>query len=85
MFEIIKGTLSIGNKIRKNETFLIPGLMQIGRAIGMRTRDQALQELVDADLITRETAAGIADKPERFGGAATPSAASSAAGGGPPS
>lgn len=79
MFEIIKGTLSIGNKIRKNETFLIPGLMQIGMSIGMRTRDQALQELVEADLIRRETAAGIADKPERFGGGAS---ASSATGGG---
>lgn len=66
LFEIIKGTLSIGSKIRKNETFLIPGLMQIGRQLGMRTRDQALSELVEAGLITPETAWRTAEKPSTF-------------------
>lgn len=78
-FEVIRGTLSIGNKIRKRETFQIPGLMQIGRHLGMRTRDQALAELLGADLITTETALRYAEKPENF----SPSAAAGSARGGP--
>jgi twitching motility protein PilT len=65
-FEVLKGTMSIGNMIRKSETFQIPGLMQIGRKLGMRTLDQALASLVEADLIAPETAWQTADKKETF-------------------
>ncbi len=65
-FEVLKCTMSVGNMIRKNETFQIPGLMQIGYQIGMRTLDQALSELVEADLIAPELAWRLADKPESF-------------------
>ncbi|MCB1056235.1 MAG: PilT/PilU family type 4a pilus ATPase [Acidobacteria bacterium] len=80
-FEIIKGTLSIGSKIRKGETFLIPGLMQIGRQLGMRTRDQALAELVEAGLITPETAWRNAEKPSTFAAQCDPAAIGGAGGG----
>ncbi|MCP4658156.1 MAG: PilT/PilU family type 4a pilus ATPase [bacterium] len=66
VFEVLKGIMSIANMIRKNETFQIPGLMQLGRHLGMRTLDQALGELVESDLIAPETAWRNADKPETF-------------------
>jgi twitching motility protein PilT len=66
LFEILKGTFSIGNKIRKAETFQIPGMMQIGRHVGMQTRDQALTELLEADIISAETAYRYAEKPATF-------------------
>jgi len=66
VFEVIKVTFSLGNKIRKDETLQIPGLMQIGRHLGMRTRDMALLELLDSDLIEPETAWRFAEKPSSF-------------------
>ncbi len=72
LYEVLKGTLSIGNKIRKAETFQIPGLMQIGRHLGMKTRDQALAELVEARAIAPETAYRNAEKPASFAAACDP-------------
>jgi twitching motility protein PilT len=66
VFEVLKGTMSIGNMIRKSETFQIPGLMQIGRKLGMRTLDQALASLVEAELISPETAWRNAEKQDTF-------------------
>ena len=44
----------------------LAGCTQIGRAVGMQTVDQALTDLVEADLITPETAWRRAEKPETF-------------------
>jgi twitching motility protein PilT len=66
VFEVLKGTLSVGKLIRDAKTFQIPGLMQIGRAVGMQTVDQALMGLLDARLITAEDAWLRAEKPETF-------------------
>ncbi len=65
-FEVLKGTMSVGSTIRRDETFQLPGLMQIGRQIGMRMLDQSLMDLVEADLISPETAWKAADKPATF-------------------
>jgi twitching motility protein PilT len=66
VFEVLKGTLSIGKLIRDNKTFQIPGMMQIGRSVGMQTVDQALMGLVEEGLIAAEEAWLRAEKPETF-------------------
>lgn len=65
-FETLRVTPSVGHTIRKGETFKIQGLMQIGRHLGNRTRDQALAELVQSFAIRPESAWLHADKPETF-------------------
>ena len=66
VFEVIKVTFSVGAKIRQGETFQIPSLMQIGRNLGMRTRDMALQEMIDNDIIEPEVAWRHAEQPATF-------------------
>jgi twitching motility protein PilT len=66
VFEILKGTPSVGNMIREGKTFQLPSLMQIGRSIGMRTVDVALEELLAAKLISPEAAYVRAEKKETF-------------------
>lgn len=66
VFEVIKATFSVGAKIRQGETFQIPSLMQIGRHLGMKTRDMALMEMVEKEQIDPETAWRYAEKPETF-------------------
>ncbi len=66
VFEVLKGTLSVGNLIRDNKTYQLPSQMQIGRRQGMQTRDMALMDLVDAGLVTAEDAWMRADQPAAF-------------------
>jgi twitching motility protein PilT len=66
VFEILKGTPSVSNLIREDKTFQLPSMMQIGRNAGMQTIDQALLDLVQADLVAAEDAWMRAEKPETF-------------------
>lgn len=66
VFEVLKGTFNVGNLIRDNKLHLISSLMQIGRTQGMQTVDMALEDLVEAELITPEAAWGRAEKQETF-------------------
>ena len=66
VYEVLKGTMPVGNLIRENKTWQLPSMMQIGRSFGMQTVDVALQELVDAGLISPEAAWRRAEKPETF-------------------
>lgn len=66
IFEVLKGTPSIGNLIRDNKTFQIPSMMQIGAHVGMQTVDMALVELYEANLVTAEMAWTKATKQETF-------------------
>ena len=66
VFEILKGTGSIGTLIRDNKTFQIPSMMQIGQNQGMQTVDMALMDLYEASLISAETAWMRAEKPALF-------------------
>ena len=50
------GTPAIGNLIREGKTFQIPSVLQTSRGEGMQTLDQALVELVERKMITKETA-----------------------------
>ncbi len=66
VYEVLKGTMNVGTLIRDSKTYQLPSLMQISRAAGMQTLDQSLEELVDAGLITAETAYARAEKKETF-------------------
>ncbi|MFO0725325.1 MAG: PilT/PilU family type 4a pilus ATPase [Myxococcota bacterium] len=68
VYEILKGTPSVGNMIREAKTVQLTSTMQIGRGLGMRTVDMALEELLGAKLISPETAYVRAEKKELFEG-----------------
>ena len=52
--EMLVNTAAIANCIREGKTFMIPGLIQTGRAQGMKLMDDALQELYLAGTISAE-------------------------------
>jgi twitching motility protein PilT len=66
VFEVLKGSLNVSTLIRDAKTFQLPSLMQISRAQGMQTLDQSLADLLDAGLITAETAYMRAENKEQF-------------------
>lgn len=66
VFEILKGTFSVGNMIRDDKTDQISSAMQIGRNLGMQSFDMAMMEMVEADVITPEVAWARAKKPATF-------------------
>ncbi|TFD81001.1 type IV pilus twitching motility protein PilT [Cryobacterium fucosi] len=54
--EVMVTTSAVANLIREGKTYQVSSAMQAGKALGMHTMDQHLAELVDAGLITRESA-----------------------------
>ena len=54
--EVLIANSAIGNLIREGKTFQIPSMMQVGRAQGMITLNEALMDLVRRNLITPEEA-----------------------------
>lgn len=64
--EILLSNLSLSNMIRDGKTFQIPSVMQMGRAAGMITMDEALMNLVKAGTVTFEDAAAKSPDPKAF-------------------
>lgn len=56
--EILVNTPAVANCIREGKTFMLPGVMQTGKAVGMVTMDDTLQNLYSAGLITQEECYG---------------------------
>lgn len=54
--EILMGTTAVRNLIREGKIHQIPSAMQTSQGVGMQTMEMHLRELVDRNLITRETA-----------------------------
>lgn len=52
--EILVNTPAVANTIREAKTFMLPGIIQTGKKLGMRLMDDSLIELYDAGIITRE-------------------------------
>jgi len=52
--EILVNTPAVANCIREGKTFMLPGIMQTGKAVGMITMDDSLQNLYARGLIDRE-------------------------------
>lgn len=53
--EIMLGTPAVRNLIREGKIHQLPGIMQTSQAVGMRTMQMALDELLIRNLITPET------------------------------
>lgn len=64
--ESLVATAAVRNMIRDGKTHQLMNVMQTGRAYGMRTMDDHLSELVEADLITAEAALTRARNRESF-------------------
>lgn len=54
--EFLVNTPAVANCIREGKTFMLPGIMQTGKALGMVTMDDSLKDLYHAGLITAEDA-----------------------------
>jgi twitching motility protein PilT len=54
--EILTNTPAVGNLIREAKTYMLPGVIQVGKKQGMRLMDNSLMELYDAGLISQEEA-----------------------------
>ena len=54
--EILTNSPAVGATIRDAKTFMLPGIIQTSRKVGMRLMDDALIELFDAGIISSEEA-----------------------------
>ena len=54
--EILMNTPAIGNVIREAKTFMLPGIIQTGKKLGMKLMDDSLVELFQAGIISAEEA-----------------------------
>src|SRR4026208_438767 len=62
--EVLIATGAVSNLIREGKTFQIPSMMQVGKAVGMVSLNEALLELVSKKLVEPEEAyAKAVDKP----------------------
>ncbi len=64
--EILLGTVAVRNLIRENKIHQIPSILQTSQSVGMRTMEMALIELVEKNLITKETAIEKTGNPQMF-------------------
>jgi len=58
--EILMNSPAVGNVIREGKTFMLPGVMQTGKNVGMIMMDDALVKLYKDGVITKEEALGRA-------------------------
>lgn len=54
--EILMNNPAVGNLIREAKTFMLPGVIQTGKKVGMKLMDDSLLELFQAGLISAEEA-----------------------------
>ncbi|MBA72321.1 MAG: type IV pili twitching motility protein PilT [Verrucomicrobiales bacterium] len=52
--ELLMNTPAVANSIREGKSFMLPGIMQTGKAVGMITMDDSLKNLYNAGLISQE-------------------------------
>lgn len=60
--EILMNTPAVGNVIREAKTFMLPGIIQTGRKLGMKLMDDSLAELFKAGLISADEAVARAEQ-----------------------
>jgi len=59
--ELLVNTPAVANCIREGKTFMLPGVMQTGKNVGMITMDESLRRLYVEGIISREEALFRAD------------------------
>jgi twitching motility protein PilT len=52
--EFLVNTPAVSHCIREGKTFMLPGIMQVGKNLGMITMDESLKNLWEAGVITTE-------------------------------
>ena len=60
--EILVNTPAVANCIREGKTFMLPGIIQTGRKLGMRLMDDSLTELYDQQAISQDEAYSRAEQ-----------------------
>jgi len=55
-------TPAVANCIREGKTFMLPGVMQTGRKLGMQLMDDSLISLYDRQIISQEEAYARAEQ-----------------------
>src|SRR5581483_5523682 len=60
--EILVNTPAVANTIRESKTFMLPGIIQTGKKLGMKLMDDSLMELYDAGMISQEEAFARAEQ-----------------------
>lgn len=60
--EILMNSPAVANIIRESKTFMLPGVIQTGRRLGMKLMDDSLIELFQAGIITGEEALARAEQ-----------------------
>lgn len=59
--EILVNTPAVANCIREGKTFMLPGIMQTGKSVGMVTMDDSLKTLYSQGYISRDECFGRSD------------------------
>jgi len=54
--EVLMNTPAVANTIREAKTFMLPGIIQTGKKLGMKLMDDSLQDLYDRQVISQEEA-----------------------------
>ena len=60
--EILVNTPAVAHTIREGKTFMLPGIIQTGRKLGMKLMDDSLTELYDKQIISQEEAYSRAEQ-----------------------
>jgi twitching motility protein PilT len=64
--EIMVNTPAVANLIRDAKTFMLPGIIQTGKKLGMKMMDDSLMELVEAGTISPYEALDRAENKAAF-------------------
>ncbi len=64
--EIMVNTPAVANLIRESKTFMLPGVIQVGKKLGMRLMDDSIMELVQAGIISPHEAYDRAEQKKPF-------------------
>ena len=54
--EVLMNTPAVANTIREAKTFMLPGIIQTGKKLGMKLMDDSLKDLYDKQIISQEEA-----------------------------
>ena len=64
--EILMNTPAVANVIREAKTFMLPGIIQTGKKLGMKLMDDSLSELFRAGLISADEAVSRAEQKQQM-------------------
>jgi len=64
--EVMVNTPAVANLIRESKTFMLPGIIQTGKKLGMKLMDDSLMELMQEGVITPHEAFDRAEQKKTF-------------------